>query len=66
MFSLQSIFANGTIVRFDGILWSSPSACLPFCLRPGEENGGRKLGYDLSLRFQPKMVVPCKVELGLD
>ena len=31
----------GINVCFDGFLWSSPSTCLPICLRP-EEMGGRK------------------------
>jgi len=32
---------NGTNVCFHSFLWSSPSPCLPFCLRPGGR-GGRK------------------------
>ena len=28
------IIPNDTIVCLNGFLWSSPSACLPFCLRP--------------------------------
>ena len=41
---------DGTIVHFDGLLWSSPSACFPFYFRPGGEGraankseGGRGL-----------------------
>jgi len=34
----------GTNVCFDGFLWSSPSTCLPICLRPGGRGGRKQIG----------------------
>ena len=35
---------NGTNVCFDVFLWSSPSTCLPICLRPGRRGGRKQIG----------------------
>merc|ERR1712034_287326 len=35
---------SGTDVCFHGFLWSSPSACLPVCLRPGGRGGRKQIG----------------------
>ena len=35
---------NGTNVCFHGFLWSSPSTCLPICLRPGGRGGRKQIG----------------------
>ena len=37
-------FPNGTNVCFHGFLWSSPSTCLPICLRPGGRGGRKQIG----------------------
>ena len=35
---------SGTGVCFHGFLWSSPSTCLPVCLRPGGRGGRKQIG----------------------
>jgi len=65
-------FPNGTNVCFHGFLWSSPSACLPVCLRPGGRGGpqtnwkasGRFLFVWLRRRRRPRDTVQIVVFVG--
>ena len=56
-FCIRPKLPTGTLVCFDGFLWSSPSIWLSFCLRPGAR-GGHKRKVFLYLVAPPQ---PCAV-----
>ena len=55
--------------RFDGVLWPSPSACLPICLWPGGRGGinkqiGRQVGGFPLFRCGPRDTQEIGVFVG--
>ena len=55
---------DGVNVCSDGFLLSSPSACFPFCLRPGGRGGGPQTNWKASGRFPFCLVAPLQAAAG--